>query len=379
MSIVITAVESRAELKRFIRFPMDLYRGNPYYVPPLIRDELDTLTPGRNPAFENAEARLFLARSEGHIVGRIAAILSRAANSKYGTKNLRFGWFDAIDDFEVARALLDAAAQWGREKGMTTLTGPHGFTDLDPEGLLVEGFNELATISVIYNHPYYPRLLEKYGLSKEVDYIEFQALSPKGTAMPEKMVKLSEWAAKRNGLRLLRYSNIKKLRTERAQELFELVDESFAELYGTVPLTQSQKDYYISRYVPFANPEFIKIVVDGKNVMIGFLLSIPSLARALQKARGRLFPFGFIHILRALRKYDTLDFLMAGVRKDYRGKGVDLLMTIDVFRSAIARGVHFAESNPELESNSKIQNEWKIVSTRQHKRRRIYTMGIGQA
>ena len=379
MSIAITVVDCRAELKRFIRFPMELYRGNPCWVPPLIRDEIDTLTPGRNPAFENAEACLFLARIEGRIVGRIAAILSRAANSKYGTKNLRFGWFDAIDDFEVARGLLDSAAQWGRQKGMTTITGPHGFTDLDPEGLLVEGFNELATISVIYNHAYYPRLLERYGLVKEVDYVEFQALSPAGTVVPEKMLKLAQWAAKRNGLRLLHYSNIRKLQQERAQELFDLVDESFEELYGTIPLTQAQKDYYISRYVPFANPEFIKIVVNEKNVMVGFLLSIPSLARAYQKARGRLFPFGLFHILRALKKYDTLDFLMAGVKKEYRGKGVDLMMTIDVFRSAIARGVHFAESNVELESNSKIQNEWKIVSTRQHKRRRIYSMSIGQA
>ena len=379
MSIAITVVDSRAELKRFIRFPMKLYRGNAYWVPPLIRDEIDTLTQGRNPAFENAEARLFLARSEGRIVGRIAAILSRAANSKYGTKNLRFGWFDAIDDFEVARVLLDAAAQWGRQKGMTTITGPHGFTDLDPEGVLVEGFTELATISGIYNHPYYPQMLERCGLAKEVDYVEFQASTPEGTVVPERMVKLAQWAAKRNGLRLLHYSSITKLRQERAQELFDLVDESFEELYGTVPLTQAQKDYYISRYVPFANPEFVKLVVNEKNVMVGFLLSIPSLARAYQKARGRLVPFGFIHILRALKKYDTLDFLMAGVKKEYRGKGVDLMMTVDVFRSAIARGVRFAESNVELESNSKIQNEWKIATTRQHKRRRIYTMNIGQA
>ena len=193
-----------------------------------------------------------------------------------------------------------------------------------------------------------------------------------GTVISEKLVKMAEWAAKRNGFRLLHFTDIKTLQKERSQELFELVDEAFEELYGTIPLTQKQKDYYIKKYMPFANPEFIKIVVNEKNVMIGFLLSIPSLARALQKARGRLFPFGFMHILRALKKYDTLDFLLAGVKKDYRGKGVDLMMTVDVFRSALARGVRLAESNPELEKNSKIQNEWKIVETRQHKRRRIY-------
>jgi hypothetical protein len=376
MSITISIVGSRAELKRFIRFPGRLYRGNPYWVPPLVMDEIDTLSPGRNPAFENAEARLFLAHRDGQLVGRIAAILSHGANRKYGTKNLRFGWFDTIDDFEVARTLLDTARAWGREKGMETLTGPHGFTDLDPEGLLVEGFNELATITVIYNHPYYPALLERYGLAKEVDYVEFQALSPEGTVIPEKMIKLAEWAAKRNNFRLLKYTNVKKLRQDRGQELFDLLDEAFEDLYGTVPLTQKQKEYYIRKYVPFVNPSFIEIVVNEKGVMIGFILSMPSLSRAFQKARGRLFPFGFIRILRALKKFDTLDFLLAGVKKEYRGKGVDLIMTIDVFRTALAKGIHRAESNPELEQNAKIQNEWKIVESRQHKRRRIYKMSI---
>jgi hypothetical protein len=378
MSIAISVVDSKAELKRFIRFPEVLYRGNPCWVPPLIRDEIETLTPGRNPAFENAEARCFLARRDGRIVGRVAGIISRAANEKYGTKNLRFSWFDTIDDFEVAAALFGAVEDWGRQKGMLTLTGPHSFTDLDPEGMLVEGFNELATIAVIYNHPYYVTLLERLGFAKEVDYVEYQALAPEGTVIPEKMIRLSEWAAKRNGFRLLRYDDAKVLRRERGQELFELVDEAFAELYGTIPLTQKQKDYYIGKYLPFANPEFIKIVVNEQGVMVGFLLSIPSLAKALRKARGRLFPFGILYIMRALKKYDTLDFLMAGVKKDYRGKGIDLMMTIDVFRSALAKGVRLAESNPELETNAKIQNEWKVVETRQHKRRRIYKKTISQ-
>jgi len=376
MSIAVSVVESKAELKKFIRFPQGLYRGNLYWVPPLIRDEIEMLTPGRNPAFENAEARCFLARREGRIVGRVAAVLSHAANRKWGTKNLRFSWFDTVDDFDVASALIGAVEEYGRQKGMKSLSGPHSFTDLDPEGVLVEGFKELATISVFYNHPYYAPLLERCGFAKDVDYVEFQALAPAGTVIPEKMVKMAEWAARRNGFRLLQYTNITQLRTEWGQALFDLVDESFEELYGTVPLTQKQKDYYINKYVPFANPEFIKIVVNEKNVMIGFLLSIPSLAKAMQKARGRLFPFGFLYILRALKKYDTLDFLMAGVKKEYRGKGISLMMTIDVFRSAMARGIRRAESNPELETNAKIQNEWKVAETRQHKRRRIYKKAI---
>jgi len=376
MSVAISVVESPAELKKFVRFPMELYRGSAYWVPPLLRDEIDTLTPGRNPALKSAERRLFLARRDGRIVGRVAAILSRAANEKYGTKNLRFGWFETIDDFEVTQALLSAVEQWGKEKGMTTLTGPQGFTDLDFEGLLIEGFDERATIATIYNPPYYPRHLERFGFAKEIDYMEFQALAPEGTVLPEKMMKMAEWAAKRNNFRLLQYSNIRTLRAERGQELFDLLDETFDELYGTTPLTLEQKNYYISRYIPFANPEFIKIAVNDRNEMVGFLVSLPSLAGAFQKARGRLFPFGLLHILRALKKFDSLDFMMAGVKKSYRGKGVDLIMTIDVFRSALAHGVHFAESNPELETNSRIQNEWKIVETRQHKRRRIYKKAI---
>ena len=376
MSIDVSVVTSPADFKKFVLFPHELYRGNPYWVPPLIMDERDTLTRGKNPAFDNAEARLFLARRDGRIVGRVAGILSHAANRKYNTKNMRFGWFDAIDDYEVTRALLDTVVDWARAENMTTLTGPHGFTDLDPEGLLVEGFNELATMSVIYNHPYYAAHLERYGLAKDVDYVEFRATAPEGGGLPEKMVKMAEWAAKRNNFHLVRYTDVKKLRRERGQQLFELLDEAFEELYGTVPLTQRQKDYYIGKYLPFANPEFIKIAANEKDEMIGFIIAIPSLSRALQKARGRLFPFGFIHILRALRKFDTIDFLLAGVRKAYRGRGVDLIMTIDVFRSGIALGVRYAESNPELETNSKIQGEWKIVTTRQHKRRRIYKKAI---
>jgi hypothetical protein len=376
MSIQVSAVASRHELKSFIAFQRALYRGNPYWVPPLIRDEVDTLTPGRNPAFASAEARLFLARRDGKLVGRVAGILSHAANTKYNTKNLRFGWFDLIDDYEVARALLDAVEDWGRQKGMETLTGPHGFTDLDPEGLLVEGFNELATIAVVYNHPYYAAHLERYGFSKEIDYMEFQAQAPEGTVIPEKMLKMAEWAQKRNGFRLLKFKDVKALRKERGQELFDLLDEAFEELYGTVPLTQAQKDYYISRYLPFANPDFIEIAVNERNEMIGFIIALPSLSRAFQKARGRLFPFGLLHILRALKKFDTLDFMLAGVKRAYRGKGVDLMMTIDIFRTGIARGVRRAESNPELENNARIQSEWKIVPTRQHKRRRIYRKSL---
>ena len=376
MSVQIVAVESRRDLKRFVTFPMALYRGNPYWVPQLIRDEMELLTPGKNPAFENAEAQTFLALRDGRIVGRIAAILSHAANRKYGTKNLRFSWFDTIDDLEVARALFAAVEDWGKQRGMETLTGPHSFTDLDPEGMLIQGFDELSTIAVMYNYAYYPTLAEQCGFSKDIDYVEFQALPPVGAALPEKTVKLAEWAQKRNNFRIVKYKTVAQAKKERAAELFDVLDEAFEELYGTVPLSRTQKEYFVNKYMSLVNPDFLEIAVNEKDEMIGFIIAMPSLSRAFQKANGRLFPFGFLYILRALKKYDTLDFYLAGVKKAYRGKGVDLIMTIDVFRTGMAKGVRRAESNPELETNSKIQNEWKIVPVRQHKRRRIYRKTI---
>jgi hypothetical protein len=376
MSTSITVVESRSELKSFILFPHRLYRGNPCWVPPLIMDERDTLSAGRNPAFDEAEAQLFLARRGGKIVGRVAAIISHAANRKYATRNLRFGWFDAVQSHEVTRLLLDAAVSWGRQRGMVTMTGPHGFTDLDPEGMLVEGFQERATIATIYNHPYYPLLMERYGFEKDVDYVEYQGFVPVGTGLPQRMTALADWSAKRNHWRLVKIASIRELQKDYGQKLFDLLDESFEELYGTVPLTQKQKDYYIRKYLPFARPDLVKVVYSPEGEMIGFMVALPSLAGAFQKARGKLFPLGFLHILRALRKFDSIDFMLAGVRKECRGKGVDLLLSLDMFRTAISRGIRVAESNPELESNLRIQGQWKIVSSRQHKRRRIYRKSI---
>jgi hypothetical protein len=378
MGIEVSTVTGRRDLKRFVTLPIGLLGRNPSYVPPLVSDDLNTLSPAKNPAFEHAEARLFLARRDGRVVGRVAAILSHAANRKYGTKNLRFGWFDAEDDPAVFAALFAAVEAWGREKGMETLTGPHGFTDLDPEGILVEGFGELATIAVLWNPPYYGPNLERLGFAKEVDWVEFEARPPAG-GIPEKMIRLSEFALKRGGFSIARYRSRAALRKARQQELFDLLDEAYAELYGSVPLTDRQKAYYANKYLPFVNPDLVKVAVDGNDRMIGFLIAMPSLSRAMQKARGRLFPFGFLYILKALKRFDRLDFYLAGVKKEHRNKGVDLVMVVDVFRDALRYGVTVAESNPELETNHKIQGEWKFVETRQHKRRRLYRKAIAPA
>jgi hypothetical protein len=378
MAIDVSVVKDRRDLKRFVTFPIGLHGANPSYVPPLVSDDLSTFSPKKNPAFEKSEARLFLARRDGRIVGRVAAILNHPANEKYAAKNLRFGWLDAEDDAEVFDALFAAVESWGREKGMATLSGAHEFTDLDPEGILVEGFDELATIAEIWNPAYYPVHLERLGFVKDIDYVEFEARPP-ASGVPERMQRLADFALKRNKFRILRFRSAKALANAYAKELFDLLDEAYAELYASSPLTDRQKMYYAKKYLPFVNPDFVKVVLDEHDRMIGFLIAIPSLSRAMQKARGRLFPFGFVHLLWALKHIERLDFYLAGVKKEHRNKGVDLVMVVDVFREALRHGVKVAESNPELETNTKIQAEWKFVETRQHKRRRIYRKAIAPA
>jgi GNAT superfamily N-acetyltransferase len=376
MSIEVNEVKTKKELKKFIKFQMKLYEGNPYYVPQLIRDEMEIFDKKKNPAYEIGDTKLFLAYKDGQIVGRIAALLNKAANEKYKQNNLRFGWFDSIDDFEVAKALFDKVEEWGKELGMETLTGPQGFTDLDPEGMLIEGFEELQTIATMYNYPYYKELVEKYGFKKEIDYIEFQTKTPRNLDdVPEKLKRTAKWVKERYGFKLMKFKSVKEAK-KHGKELFDLLDEAYEELYGTSPLTEKQKEYYIKKYIPFVNPKLLEAVENDKGEMIGFMITMPSLSKAFQKAKGRLFPFGFIHILKGLKTYETLDFYLAAVKKEYRGKGVDLLMVLDIIEKGIEFGFKNGESNPELETNKKIQGEWKYFNPRQHKRRRIFIKNI---
>jgi GNAT superfamily N-acetyltransferase len=375
MSVEIRLVETKKELKTFIKVPFEIYKGDPYWVPPLMMDELDTFTPSKNPAFEHAEARLFLAYKDGKAVGRIIGILSHAANDKYNTKNLRFGWFDTINDYEVARTLLLAVENWGKELGMETLTGPHGFSDLDPEGMLVEGFDQLPTISVYYNFPYYPEFVEKYGFEKEIDYLEFRSVAPHETGIPPKLLRLGERIKERSGVKLHKFKNKPELK-KRTVDLFHLLNDAFEEIYGSVPLSEKQIKYYVKKYFSFVDKDLIQLAVDEKDEAIGFMIAMPSLSKGFQKAKGRLFPFGWFHILRALKNYEVLDFYLAGIKKSYRGQGVDLLMVLEVVQVALKKGVKYAESNPELETNKKIHAQWKYFNPTQHKRRRIYKKAI---
>jgi len=371
MSIVVKEVLNKGDLKTFVKLPFAMYKNDPMWVPQMIRDDMEVFNRAKNPAFDNADARQFLAYKDGKAVGRIAAILSRVANQKYNTRNLRFGWFDAPNDPEVAAALFKTVEAWAKELGMETLTGPHGFCDLDPQGMLVEGFDRLPTIAGYYNFPYYQKLVEDLGFQKEVDYVEFRTHVPEMSAFPEKLLRLAERIKERGGLRVLKFAAKKEL-LGRAEELFHLLDETFEEIYGAVPLTERQIHYFIKKYFSFVDKDLIQAVVNEKDEMVGFMIAMPNFSRAFQKARGRLLPLGWWHLLRAIKKNDVLDFYLAGIKKNYRGQGVDLLMVVEMAHKAIAKGFRFTESNQELETNTKIQAQWKYFNPVQHKRKRIF-------
>jgi GNAT superfamily N-acetyltransferase len=373
MGIEIREVSTSRDLKRFIRFPFQLYRDSPYWVPALEFDELNTLRRDKNPAFEFCDARLWLAYRDGAPVGRIAGIVNRRFIELWKKPYARFGWIDFVDDEAVCRALLQTVEGWARAQGLEAVHGPLGFTDLDREGLLVEGFQELGTLATIYNHPYYPGHLEACGYRKDTDWVEFQMKTP--AAVPDKAIRVAEIARKRYKLRLLEIRNSKEI-LKYARGVFDVLDAAYAGLYGVVPLTQRQVDAYIKQYFGFVNPEYIKIVLDEKDEVAGFLIALPSLSRALQKCGGRLFPFGFAHLYRAIKHNAFLDLYIAAVRPDLQGKGVNAIFMAEITKTAIKNGITTTETNPELETNLKVQSHWDYFEGRQHKRRRCYLKAL---
>jgi GNAT superfamily N-acetyltransferase len=369
MEIQVKEVTTIKELKSFIHFPFDLYRGNPYWVPTLLFDELNTLRKDKNPAFEHCEARYWLAYRNGRIAGRVAAILNRKHIEKWGQNYMRFGWIDFEDDPTISEALMKAVESWAIETGMTAVHGPLGFTDLDREGMLVEGFTELGTLATIYNHPYYPKHMENLGYVKDTDWLEYEFLVP-GTPN-ETIARIAEIALRRNKLRLLELRNKKEM-LKYAKELFGLLDDEYRHLYGTVPLTQEQVEAYIDQYFGFVTPDFVPMVMDKDNRMVAFGIVMPSLSLALQKTKGQLFPFGFIHLLNALKKNNRADLYLVAVRSEYQGKGVNAILMNKMHAVFNKLGIGKVESNPELETNQNVQGQWKYYEKRQHKRRRVF-------
>ena len=378
--IVIKKVETKQDLKAFIEFHYDLYEGNAYDVPNLYSDEWNTLSPDKNAAFDFCEASYFLALRAGKVVGRVAAIINHRANEKWQRKDVRFGWIDFEDDIEISRCLLEAVENFGREKGMQNIVGPLGFTDMDPEGMLTWGFDKLGTMPTIYNYPYYPEHMERLGgWEKDNDYVEYYLEVP--DKVPEKYSKIASMIEKRYNLHVRKLTREDVTKGGYGRKLFELVNETYKDLYGFVELTDRQIDQYVKMYLPMADLNLITVIEDGNadNKIAGMGITIPSLARALQKCRrGRLFPFGWYHVLRAIKYHKTegVDLLLMGFLPEYRSKGANALLFADLIPRYQAYGFKWGESQVEMETNEGVQSQWGPLNPINHKRRRCYRKPI---
>ena len=377
MAVTIKKVTTKQELKRFIRFNYELYKGNLYSVPDLYDDMLNTFNRRKNAAFEFCEADYFLAYKDGRLVGRVAAIINNRANETWGKKEVRFGWIDFTDDTEVSEALIHAVEQWGKERGMTHITGPLGFTDMDAEGMLVEGFDQLSTMATIYNYPYYPQHIERLGFAKDADWVEYKIYIP--DAIPDKHKRISDLIQRKYNLKIKKYTSSRKIARDYGQAIFELINEAYTPLYGYSALTQRQIDQYVKMYLPILDLRMVTLITDADDQLVAVGISMPSLSEALQKSHGRLLPFGWYYLLKALffkRRAKMLDLLLVAVKPEYQNKGVNALLFSDLIPVYQQLGFEYAESNPELELNGKVQAQWEYFRTEQHKRRRAFMKEI---
>ena len=379
-SIQIKRVETKKDLKRFIEFHYDLYKGNPYDVPNLYSDEVKTLSKNKNAAFDFCEAEYYLALKEGKIVGRVAAIINHKANEKWKKKDVRFGWIDFIDDIEVSRALFEAVEEYGRKKGMDDIVGPLGFTDMDPEGMLTWGFDKLGTMATIYNYEYYPQHMEKLGgWEKDNDYVEYYLVVPEKS--PEKYTKIAEMVEKRYNLHVRKLTKKDIFQGGYGKKLFDLINLTYSDLYGFSELTDRQIDQYVKMYFPLADLDLVTVIEDGNkdNQLAGLGITIPSLSHALQKCRrGRLFPFGWWHLLRAIKfhKTDGVDLLLMGFLPEYRSKGANALLFADLIPRYVDYGFKWGETQVEMESNEGVQSQWGPLDPINHKKRRCYRRSL---
>ena len=379
-SIQIKRVETKKDLKRFIEFHYDLYKGNPYDVPNLYSDEVNTLSKDKNAAFDFCEAEYYLALKEGKIVGRVAAIINHKANEKWKKKDVRFGWIDFIDDIEVSRALFKAVEEYGRKKGMDDIVGPLGFTDMDPEGMLTWGFDKLGTMATIYNYEYYPQHMEKLGgWEKDNDYVEYYLVVPEKS--PEKYTKIAEMVEKRYNLHVRKLTKKDIFQGGYGKKLFDLINLTYSDLYGFSELTDRQIDQYVKMYFPLADLDLVTVIEDGNkdNQLAGLGITIPSLSHALQKCRrGRLFPFGWWHLLRAIKfhKTDGVDLLLMGFLPEYRSKGANALLFADLIPRYVDYGFKWGETQVEMESNEGVQSQWGPLDPINHKKRRCYRRSL---
>lgn len=376
MPVVVKKVSSRREMRTFISFAYNLYKNHPCYVPNLLSDDAATLDRKKNHAFEFCEADYFLAYKDGKVAGRVAAIINHKANEAWNVRQVRFGWIDFIEDIEVLEALLKTVSDWGRERGMTDIAGPLGFTDFDPEGMLVDGFDKMGTMITIYNYEYYPAFFERLGYHKEVDWVEYLIRLPE--SLPERFEKMANMVMEKNRLKI-RHLTMSDIRKEKyGHKMFRLINECYKDLYGYSMLTEKQMDQYVSQYLTFIDLRMVTFIENLEGELVACGITLPSLAMALKKARGRLFPFGWMHLLNALyvNRPDTLDLLLVAAKPEYRSKGLNSVMFYDLIPSLIKLGFKYAESNPELETNLKVQTLWSTFDSQIHKRRRVYAKSL---
>jgi len=374
MSIEIKEIHSRAELKEFVRFQLELYKGNPYFVPPLISDEINGFSPDKNPAFKFAKPYYFLAYKNGKIAGRIVAIINHIEVNEQKIKKIRFGWLDMIDDIEVTKTLFAKVEEIAAKNGLEYMEGPMGASNLEKAGMLTFGFDRLATAIGQYNFAYYPQHLEQLGFKKEKEWLENFLTVP--DSLPDKIYEFSKLVKERYGLQLLHFKNSGEMQPY-IKPVFDLLEESHRELETYVPISKEQKEFYAKKYAKILNPEFINFIKDGQGGLCAFAITMPSYAKALRKAKGRMFPFGWFHLLKAQKKNDTVEFVLIGVHPKYQRKGVTAIIFKEMFETFKKHNIKYLETNPELAENQSVQALWTDYNPVLHKRRNTFRKDIG--
>lgn len=372
MAVIIKEVQTRSELRKFVNFPEKLYRDNPYYVPPIVFDQMDTLDQKKGAAQEFCDSKLYLAYKDGELVGRVAAIINKLANKQWDHKEVRFGWYDFVDDREVSKALMDKVEEFGRQYGMESVVGPLGFTDFDPEGLLVEGFDQMSTMALIYNHPYYVEHFEALGLGKDADWIEYKVFIPK--QLPDRLQRISKIIEQRSNVHVVPLTKKMVKKQGYGPKLFKIINECYKNLYNFTVLPEKMADKYIGFYLTVLDMRYVTVIENEKDEIVAFGVTMPSLSKALQKSRGKLFPFGWWHLGKALFvKHDVgAELLLVGVNPDYQNSGVNSLVFADMFRKYSEMGIQWAETNAILETNLKNQGQFRDFDHECKKRRRSF-------
>ena len=376
MSVIITEVKTKKELRLFVKFPMNLYKDSPYYVPNLYFDEMNALDPAKNPMCKYSKFVRFLAWKDGKVVGRVAGIINEIANRDWDHKEVRFGWFDFMDDREVSKALLEKVIEWGKSYGMTQISGPLGFTDFDNEGMVVEGFDQISSFMLKFNYPYYREHMEALGYEKVIDWQEYRIFVPE--KVPEKVSRIAEIVADRYKLHVRNITKRDINKEKYGQKLFDLINRTYCELYDFTVLPPEVIDSYVDTYLGFIDLRYVVVIENEEGKLVALAITMPSLAHAVQKGGGYLFPFGWWHIVKSmyLKHEEALELMLIAVDPDYRNKGVNAMLFNELIPRVIEGGFKYGESNAELETNNKVQNQWDLYEKQLQRVRRIFGKSI---